>query len=524
VEPRASESPGFHGSSARAGESIPERLRGHVERLASDELAGREVGTPGIREAEEYVARAFRDYGLEPVPGREDYYLGFTLYRVGFDSGATELTVSLPWGAGRGRRGRRGLGGRTPIRAEAGRDFRPFHFSAPGEAASEVVFAGYGITAPEYDYDDYEGLEVQGKIVLVLRHEPNENDPQSRFDGTSLTDHALFTEKAGNALRRGAAGMLLVTDPLHHPPEEDLRLTSAYRLQAPGAGPEGRRRPAGAGILPAAQISMGLARSMASAWGRSLEELQRAVDGGQKPAELELTGVRARLRVELLQEPVPVAARNVAGFLPGSDPLRAGEWVLIGAHHDHLGAFAGSGDTIYNGADDNASGVAGVLELARRFASLEDRPARSLVFVTFSAEEKGLLGSRALVSQRLLPTGKLVFMLNLDMIGRNPGQAVQVYGDATARALGPIVREAAGKLGLEVALHGTRIMSASDHTPFYEAGIPVLALFTGLHQDYHRPSDEAGTLAYERMESILGLAAETVRSVAELEEAPAFSR
>lgn len=479
-------------------------LREHVEILAADEMAGREVGTEGIGRAEEHIAAAFREYGLEPVPGQGGYYLGFSLYRMGFDPRRTALELVLP-------------GGR--LQAVAGRDFRPFEFSPLGEAEAEVVFAGYGITATEHGYDDYEGLDARGKIVLVLRHEPHEGDAQRRFDPSALSEHSLIAEKAADARRHEAAAMILVTDPLHHSPAEDLRLAPLLRLR-PGARPE--RRQAASAALPAVQVSIPLARRLVAGSGRSLEELQRAVDRGERPAGLGLGGVRARLQIRLMERWQEVAARNVAGFLPGSDPGRRDEWILIGAHHDHLGAFHGPGDTIYNGADDNASGTAGVLELARVFAAMEERPARSLVFVTFSAEERGLLGSRALVEQRLIPVERLVLMLNMDMIGRNPREPVRVYGDASARFLAPVVREAGGELDLPLALHGGRIMSISDHTSFQQAGIPFLFLFTGLHRDYHQVTDLPERIDFGRMERVVRLAFETARRIAGQERAPTF--
>lgn len=496
--PRGAAEPGG-GSPAPAAAGIArpsvsvDRLREHVEVLASDRLAGRLAGTEGIRLAEEYIARKFQEYGLQPVPGARrgpgpgsnGYFLDFTLYRVGFDPRDTRLEGSA---AG------------EPFSAEPGAGFRPLPGTGTGAVEGEVAFAGYGISAPEHGYDDYQGLDAQGRIVLLLRHEPNEKDPSSPFDGASLTRYSLFAEKLKNAARHGAVGVLLVTDPLHHPGPEDLRLQPLLSLEPPK-----KPRADAAGALPALQIAAELAGRLAAGSGRSLADLQREVDRGVKPAALGLGPVRAGIRVRMPAEAREMAARDVAGFLPGGDPQRRGEWILVGAHHDHLGAFPGRGDTVFNGADDNASGTAAVLELARLFGQAGRRPARSLLFVTYSAEEEGLLGSRAIVERRLLPLERISFVLNLDMIGRNPGAPMEVYGDATARPLRALLEEANRGLDLPLQLFGPRITEASDHTTWYQRDIPFLAFFTGLHADYHGLDDEADRLSYERMGRIVEL-------------------
>ena len=209
---------GLLGSAGAAGSTsiTADRLREHVSYLASDSLAGRETGEPGVRKAERYIAKELRRVGLTPLPGQNSYFLDFTLYRRAYDTRATSVTVTTADGK---------------LRGSVGVDFRPFPFSDDGEATSEVVFAGYGITAPDHEWDDYEGLDVEDKIVLLLRHEPGENDPDSSFDGTSSTNHATFATKARNAQQHGARGMLLVTDPLHHTAVDDMRTGGALRLE-----------------------------------------------------------------------------------------------------------------------------------------------------------------------------------------------------------------------------------------------------------------------------------------------------
>jgi Zn-dependent M28 family amino/carboxypeptidase len=218
-----------------------------------------------------------------------------------------------------------------------------------------------------------------------------------------------------------------------------------------------------------------------------------------------LQSMRARLAVSRRSEPVKIQARNVAGFLEGSDPALKDEWILVGGHHDHIGSYTGPGDTIFNGADDNASGTSGVLELAEAFASLERRPRRSLVFVTFSAEEVGLLGSRAVVEQQKLPLERFVFMLNFDMIGRNPGRAVEVFSSAGSR-FSEEVKRANQSFDLLIEISGVPSDAYSDYFPFYRKGIPFAYFFTGLHEDYHQTDDHADRLDYRRIQRIVRLA------------------
>ncbi len=457
-----------------------EDMRRHVEFLAADELAGRETGELAIAVAERYVATAFSSYGLKPLPGHDDFTLPFDLYRRGYDRDAT---------------GVRSAG----ARCRAGHDCRPFEFSASGEVEAPVVFAGYGIHAPDQGWNDYDGLDVEGKLVLVFRHGPGEADSSGAIAG----DHQQFAVKAQKAREQGALGMLLVTDPLNHDDADDFRLGGRLSLEPPGnresaTGDESE--------FVAVHVSRGFARSLVAASSRSLEDIQAALDGGTPARALSIGDPVAAVKVAERDEPERVEARNVVGILPGSDPDLRDEWIVIGAHHDHVGAFSGPGDTIFNGADDNASGVSGVLELAQAFAMRETPPRRTLVFATFSAEEKGLLGSRALVEQRTLPLDKLVFMLNLDMIGRNSEDGVRVFGDGFVRDLRDLVEEINGQSGIELDFAGQSYAGNSDHHAFYKEGVPFMFLFTGTHEDYHRIGDHAAKLDYPRMQRIMRLA------------------
>jgi hypothetical protein len=492
-------------------------LKAHVAFLSADRMAGRDTGEPGLARAEEYIAAALQSYGLRPVPGADDFFLDFPLYRTAYDMDETSVRLSA--------------GGETRT-GTAGQDMRPFGFSDDGTVEAPVVFAGYGITSEEHAWDDYADLDVEGKIVLLLRHEPGEKDPQSSFDGTSSTDHATFARKAQNAEEHGARGMILLTDPLHHEPGDDLRILGRLRLDPPADEDDGDEETAEEEQeepFLAVHVSRELASFLVApaaandgAGMKALETLQTAVDEGRKPAELPLGEVTARISVRSREAAEEVAARDVAGFLEGSDPELKHEWIVIGGHHDHIGAFRGSGDTVFNGADDNASGTSGVLELAQAFASLEERPRRSLVFTTFSAEERGLLGSRAMVEKALIPIERVVFMMNLDMIGRNPARPVQVFGDGFVRGLKETVEAANAELGHDVEFGGTGYAGNSDHDSFYRRDIPFLFFFTGTHEDYHQLGDHANKLAYANMRSILRLAYGVTERLANADDKPVF--
>lgn len=490
-------------------------MRKHVQYLADDALRGREAGRPGIETAEEYIAGKFAEYGLKPLPGQSGLMHEFTLYRPGYDPASKVARVD----------------GENSDEASIGVDMRPFPFSDDGEVEAAVVFAGYGIVSEEHDWDDYAGLDVEGKWVFVLRHEPGENDEESPFDGTESTTHASFGTKARKAADRGAAGMILVTDPLHHSVGDDLRSNGRLSLTAPGATDDDSATGDEEKPFLAVHVSKVWAERLVKGTGKKLSDIQTALDAGTPASEFVLGEVRVRGQVKTLDTAEEVSARNVIGFLEGSDPKLKDEWLVVGAHHDHVGAFGGEPaggdegsaeqDTVFNGADDNASGVSGVLELAQAFGSKKERPLRSMVFTTFSAEEKGLLGSKAMMEEGVIPAERAKFMFNLDMIGRNPDRNLVVFGDGYVRGLRELVETVnSGELSFEFA--GTGYEGNSDHDSFYQHDIPFMFFFTGLHPDYHGLGDHPEKLAYDRMQSLVSVAYRVLDSLGRVEKAPAF--
>lgn len=488
-------------------------LRRHVEVLASEELAGRGTLQTGGAMAEHYIAGVFAGAGLVPLPGRDTYFVPYPLYRLGFDPRGSRLEVT---GAGSGTDDRT---------ATAGVDFRPFGFSDEGEASGPVIFGGYGIHAPDLGYDDFDGLDVTGKLVLILRHEPGENDPESPFDGTESSGHATFRAKAGALQERGAAGMILVTDPLHHGPSDDLSMDGTLTRTLPD-----EERP-DAGALDeetdeppflAVQVSRAVAERLAQGAGRPLIDIQRGLDDGSLHArDVDLGDVEATLVLTRRAHAEEVTLRNVVGVLPGRDPEIGDEMVVLVAHHDHLGGFVGEGDTVYNGADDNASGTAAILELARALAARGPHR-RSLVFVTFSAEERGLLGSRSMVDRGDLDIDRVAFLLNLDMIGRNPDQPIAVMGDGFSPGIEVVLARANQGIDVRYDLAGTGYSGNSDHDPFFDRGVPFVNFFSGFHPDYHQLADHADKLSYERMARVTELTGRVAVAVADEPRPPGF--
>ncbi|MBX3467012.1 MAG: M20/M25/M40 family metallo-hydrolase [Planctomycetes bacterium] len=462
------------------------RLHDHVRYLASDELEGRDTGSPGERLAGDYLARAFAEYGLEPLGEDGGYFLPF---QVSGDARLVRAALRVE---------REGF----YRDFEPRRDATPFPFTASGKVDAPLVFAGYGITDPSRGYDDYEGLDVRGKAVLVLRHEPREREGQ-------FSNHAHFATKARNAAEHGAVALLVVTDPLHHPGDDAL-------LPFGGGADE-------LGVV-AFHVKQSLVQGLFRLAGKDLTQVQREIDEALAPRSFDLG---ARLAADVEVERTPVTARNVVGRLPGGDPKLAHEVVVVGAHYDHVGRGGhgsldpnGSGE-IHNGADDNASGTAGMLELARAFSGAGKRPRRSIVFVGFSGEERGLLGSQAFVRQPPLPLENVVAMINLDMIGRMRNESVEVGGVGTSPGFRALAERAVATQKLR-ATYDPSGYGPSDHASFYAAKVPVLFFFTGLHEDYHRPGDDAEKIDAEGAARVARAAFHCIDGIAEADERPGY--
>jgi hypothetical protein len=483
---------------ASEGETHPsfdrKSLEEHVRYLAADERAGRGNGGSGLEDAEQYVRKTFEALGLEPL-GDHGTYLQTFRVKTGQELGRhTSALLRTPDGA------------RT---LEYGKDFEPLSLSPSGEVEASVVFAGYGVTAPEHDYDDYASVDARGRVVLLLRYAPVVFGEQGW--------HATFIRKVQNAASHGAVAVLVVNGPRHH--REDKIVSFSYDVGAEETAP-----------IPVAHLKREHGEALLRASGKSLLDLQNAIDESLSPRSFALEGVSVALTVDVRRKTVTVS--NVLGFLParpvgtlGMRP-RPKEHLVIGAHYDHLGlGEKGTRDlrsrgVVHNGADDNASGVAGVLELARVFTRETNRP-RGILFAAFAGEELGLRGSYYYTSHPALPLKDAVAMINLDMIGRLRHDLLYLGGVDQVPQLRGRIEERLQQEGLTLSGRFTAD-EASDHAPFLRAGIPALFFFTGLHGDYHKPTDDVQFINFDGMTRVLRASYQVSIDLLQDRDRPAF--
>jgi len=438
----------------------PAEYLSDVRYLASDEMKGRETGTPEFERAAKFIAQEFRRAGLVPANGRS-YFQSFEVTTEARIEGANRM---------------RSTTGAEVSELKLGTDFTPVNFSGSGTASGDIVFAGYGITASEYGYDDYAGIDVRGKIVLIMRHEPQEYDAQGTFEGRVYTEHSQMDAKAQNAVQHGARAVLMVNDTANHSGFDTLEKFT--QLTAPGDPG-----------IPFVEIKADIIEGWFRSAKKDFRATQQAIDGDLRPRSFAFPpSVTAELEVHVVHQRRTV--HNVAGLIPGETP----EYLIIGAHYDHLGmgeqfslANDGSG-RLHPGADDNASGTAGVLALARWFAA-QPRPHRGILFLAFAGEELGLTGSGYYVRHPLLPPHDAVAMINMDMIGRVRDSTVIVSGERTGSTFPALLKGAQLRSELKLDTEEKVVYGSSDHTSFLTLQMPVLFFFSGLHTDYHRPSD-----------------------------------
>jgi aminopeptidase YwaD len=444
-----------------AAELSPTEYIGYVKYLASEDMRGRETGSPELEKAAAYIRDQLRSMHLKPLSG-DSYYQDFevtTSARLGAQNQVT-YTVN-----------------RQKKTLKFQQDFVPLNVSSAGKVSGEVVFAGYGITAPEYNYDDYAGLDVKDKIVLVLRHEPQEFDEKSVFEGKVYTAHSQIFAKASNAKIHGAKALLMVNDVAAHPDDGD-------KLEKFGttAGPAN-------GGIEFAQLKAEVAENWMQSAGKSLAAIEAAIDKDLHPQSFAFpASLAVEVAIDIRREVKTV--HNVGAYIPGDTD----EYVILGAHYDHLGlgeqfslapSLAG---TVHPGADDNASGTAGVIELAHWF-SHEPKHKRGMLFLAFAGEELGLLGSSYYVNHPILPLANAVAMINMDMIGRIRDRKIYVGGVGTGTTFAELLKEVGQHHDFQADATERGGYGSSDHTSFTTKQVPVLFFFSGLHADYHKPSD-----------------------------------
>ena len=522
---------------APAGSSITaDDLRRDLYFLGSDAMAGRLTDTPENALAAQFIEARFRGLQLQPaVDG--SYFQPYDLNT--FSLGADNRIEII------------GIGPRLLL--APGEEFVPQQFSGNGTASGPVVFAGYGIVSDALGWDDYGNADIADKIVLVVDHEPGEENPDSLFDGLVTAEAARNWRKAIYAQQRGAAAILFVRDIQVHGQDEDFD-----QLQQ-STWPARERRIERYSLaswmnqidIPAAMISAALAADLLAAGGQSLTGLLATVDADSPSSPIDVVGPRVTLTTNVERTRVP--DRNVVAMIEGSDPGLSHELVIVGAHYDHNGA---DGNTIYNGADDDGSGIVGLLEIAEAYALAArdgQRPRRSVLFAAWNSEERGLLGAWAYTENPLRPLPDTVATLNMDMIGRNEevpagdtrrfrglepqtaesnSDAVHIMAYSFSSSLRESVQrlneasDSAGPIALRLELeydnNASNLLRRSDQWPFLQRGVPSLFFHTGLHPDYHRETDTPDRINYEKMERIARLVHRMSWELANADERPAL--
>lgn len=469
----------------------PARYLNDIKSLASPEMEGRGAGTKGLTRSEHLIEQRYKGLGLRPagVNGYAQPFKVVTGARLKSDNHFIVQTA----------------GSKKEIKID--QDFVPYSFSASGEVGGPLIFAGYGATADEFHYDDYADLDVKDKIVVVLRYEPSSFAEKSGNHG--LTQHSQLITKAINARNHGAKAVVVLNGKLGDGDEDLLSRFGSV------SGPES------VGIVMA-QVKNSVAESWFQSTGKSLQEVQEQINSTSKPASFAFPDT-LHLSLHIDIETTRATVNNVLAWLPG----QTDEYVMIGAHYDHLGR--GNFDSlapsqigqVHPGADDNASGTAGVLELARLLARQGGQLKRSILFMNFAGEELGLLGSAAWVKDPTRPLAKAVAMINMDMIGRIKDDKVYIGGVGTGSSFKSVLEQAQKDASFKIE-YSAGGYSSSDHTSFVTKKIPVLFFFSGLHSDYHKPSDTWDKINAPSAARLLDMVGNVAVQLADATDAPAF--
>jgi hypothetical protein len=506
-------------------------LRADLFFLAGDSMRGRLTDTEENRASADFIRSRFERMGLKGAGPNGSYFQSYNL-----------MTATL---------GQSSMNGMEIAAADGlvrqltvGQEFYPHRFSATGTVSGPVVFAGFGISAPHLQYDDYSG-DVKGKIVLVLDHEPGERDPNSPFDGVVTSEPSTPWRKALAAQEKGAVALLFVADVLNHPGASNFE--AAARNYWPEKPPRILNYTLAAWSdrirIPVAQISPAVAASLVAGTGKPFEEIAKSAESSRGADPTALPGTRVTVHTSVDRHIVP--DRNVVAALEGSDPQLKNEWVIVSAHYDHNGA---DGTQIFNGADDNGSGVVALIEIAEAYALAAKegrRPKRSILFASWNSEERGLLGAWAYTEQPLAPLTSIAAVLNMDMIGRNEeipvgggqrfaGLEVQT-AESNSNALNLMafskvpditaaVEKANGGIGLDLKKrydnNSSNLLRRSDQWPFLQRGVPAMGFITGLHPDYHTQYDRPEKINYVKMEKIARLVHQVSWDIANADAKP----
>ncbi len=482
------------------------RLTADIKYLASDDLVGRLPGSPEMVLAENYIIDEFKRIGLKSAVADGSYKQTFT---VG------ERRVLNP------ERSRFVLHGPSGDRVLAlDSDVKPQPNPNDIDLSGGLVFVGYGIKAEDLNYNEYRDVDVKGKVVVMLRMEPQQNDPESVFDGTESSRYAFIQAKVAAASEAGAAAILFVNDGIRAL-DDSQDILPEYGLFGNSIGsipfiPV--KRSCLDEILANAPLIRGTGEKISS-----LAEAEAAIDKSLEPLSQEIVGWSANLQAGFTTE--GTTTHNLVGVIDGEGPL-AEETIVIGAHYDHLGmggfgSRSGPGE-IHNGADDNATGTASVMELARRFVKRDKKPARRIVFICFSAEEMGLLGAMHYCENPLYPLENTVTMVNYDMTGWLRDNRLTIYSSDSSPQFVPVADRANANLGLDLNKAGA--FNASDHVIFLQRNIPVMFLHTGLTSTYHTPEDDFETINLEGVAKVVDFTEKLIDELVALPARPVFGQ
>ncbi len=477
-----------------------ESIQADLEYLASDALYGRHTSQRGQEQAAEYIAQQFEKAGLQVVPGHDGWNHLWEMGVIDVDESASRLLIHRPQG--------------EPEPFAVRKDFIPVRISVDGDVRAPIVFVGYGIQAPKFRHDDYAKIDVRGKIALALWQEPRQDKGGRSFDGKQLTRHASFFTKAKLAQERGAVALMVVSGPILFGDDPEA---AGFELPSHNWPQISKKRERIE--IPVVHVSRGLAEALL---GRDLEEVQKECD--RRSESHEIPDVEIDLGVKI--RPTSRQVANVVGYRPGSDPELKEQHIVLGAHYDHMGVdFDGTG-LIHNGADDNASGTTALLAVARVLANSDVELKRGLLFIAFSGEEEGLLGSKGYCEKPLLPLSSAVAMLNMDMVGRNRLNEITIGEPDENRLLRRSIHRANVTPGvrLKIEYGGNEFFNRSDQFHFHQAGVPAAFFFAGLHDDYHKPTDTVEKILEKKVQRVARLIAGTAAELANADATPGGSR
>ncbi|MBV07816.1 M20/M25/M40 family metallo-hydrolase [Rubinisphaera sp.] len=470
-----------------------------ISYLASDAMEGRDTGSEQLQEVSEFLRNRLKKDGFTFPQAEDDGYQEFSI------AGRPEL----------GEQNKLQIEGIEKGELEIDKEFRVCAFGGNGAFTAPVVFCGYGIDDAENNFDEFAGIDLKGKVALIMRRVPKQKEYGSLYvnkQGIIDVNRAGLRSKMENAKERGAIAVLFVNDPLS-------TIKAGDDLFAFGYG--GSAKPE---EIPVFQITVSAANRLLQAGiGQELGAIEAQIDQQMKPLSQELPGIKLTGQADM--DFSNTQTGNVIAVMePRDADIR--ETIIIGAHYDHVGwgtygSLAPGTNAIHNGADDNASGSVALLTLAERLAKQSGQLDRRVVFIWFAAEERGLLGSKHYVQAPLYPLQDTIAMINLDMVGRMADEKLTVFGVGSSQVWNPWLDDIEKNTELNF-FREKKALGPSDHAPFYEKEIPVLHLFSGLHEDYHRPTDDVDEINIQGIRRTVDVLESLVMNLANASERPDY--